>query len=342
MFSNNKIINSEYRKCRTKIIAGFILCVLTACLLLAGAIHYSDLKKNAVHLNDVIIRDTEKTGQIAYADIQGYMQFATYGDDLGYYIAWDEDLFYIMSIKEKDYDYFEKRFTDDTVSYRFWGFTEEIPEEAKSYAIKTLNDELEQEYVNYNNFYDVFGDVYLAVEKEPKVTGFGGFFKTSSMYLMGAFLTGLFGLILLLTGLSDKKSFKILEDTSGIGNNQILSQIEADTTKYYENLKLYLTDDYLVSVRNGISAVRYSDIFWAYVTKHRTNGISDYNYLNIVTKDGARIMCGNGNTFGKKRSAATGQDHDVILGFIREKNESVRLGYDQENLAAFNELKKKS
>ena len=71
------------------------------------------------------------------------------------------------------------------------------------------------------------------------------------------------------------------------------------------------------------------------------NGISDYDYLNIVTEDGSRIMCGNGNTFGKKRSAATNQDHDEILGFIREKNESVRLGYDQDNLAAFNELKKK-
>ena len=204
-----------------------------------------------------------------------------------------------------------------------------------------MNEELEQEYASYSNFYDVFGDVYLAVEKESKVTGIGGFFKTSSMYLMGAFLAGIFGLIFLLTGLHDKKSFRCLEDTSGIGNNPILSQIESDTVKWYDNLKLYLTDDYLVSVRNGVSAVRYSDIFWAYVTKHRTNGISDYNYLNIVTKDGGRIMCGNGQTFGKKRSAATSQDHDEILGFIREKNESVRLGYDQDNLAAFNELKKK-
>ncbi|MBQ2658271.1 MAG: hypothetical protein IJF87_06870 [Erysipelotrichaceae bacterium] len=340
MFTNS-VLNKEYKKSKTKIISGFILCVLTACLLLAGVLHFVDLKKNAVHLNDVIISDSDKTARIAYADLQGYMQFATYGDDLGYYIAWDEDLFYIMSIKEKDYDYFDKRFTDDMASYRFWGFTEEIPNEAKSYAIETLNDELGQEYASYDNFYDVFGDVYLAVEKESKVTGIGGFFKSSGMYLMGAFLTGLFGLILLLTGLSDKKSFKVLEDTSGIGNNQILSQIEADTTKYYENLKLYLTDDYLVSVRNGVSAVRYSDIFWAYVTKHRTNGISDYNYLNIVTKDGGKIMCGNGKTLGKKHSAATSQDHDEILGFIQQKNESVRLGYDQENLAAFNELKKK-
>ena len=281
------------------------------------------------------------TGQIAYADILGYMQFASYGDDLRYYIAWDEELFYILSIKEKDYDYFAEKFDGDAVSYRFWGFTEEIPLEAKPYAISGLNEELEQEYVNYDNFYDVFGDVYLRVEKESKVTGLGGLFQTSGMYLLGAAVLGILALVYLLTGIRDRKSFDCLKDSSGLDNNTILSQVNSDTAKWYDKLKVYLTDDYLVSVKNGVSAVRYSDIFWAYVTRHSTNGISDYNYLNIVTKDGNKIMCGNGRTFGKKNQEATSQDHDEIMGVLHEKNESIRLGYDQANLEAFNELKKK-
>ncbi|MBQ6479409.1 MAG: hypothetical protein IJI44_08635 [Erysipelotrichaceae bacterium] len=340
MFAGNEIINREYKKSTAKIIIGAVLCALAALLLILGTARFETLKKNAIHLNDVIIRDTDKTGQIAYADIEGYMQFASYGEDLGYYIAWDEDLFYIISIKEKDYDYFADKFEGDAASYRFWGYTDKIPTEAKSYAISAFNEEIGEEYVNYDNFDEVFGDVYLKAEKESKVRGIGGFFEVSALYAIGTAFAAIIGLTLLLTGLQDKKSFESLKDSSGLDNNTILSQINSGGAKWYDKLRVYLTDDYLVSVRNGISAVRYSDIFWAYVTRHSTNGISDYNYLNIITKDGKKIICGNGNTFGKKHSEATTHDHDEILSAIQEKNESVRFGYDQENLKAFNELKK--
>ncbi|MBO4920123.1 MAG: hypothetical protein J5365_08220, partial [Erysipelotrichaceae bacterium] len=93
---HNSVLNKEYKRSVTRLICGAVLCALAVCLLALGAVHFGKLKKNAIHLNDVIISEKDKTGRIAYADIQGYLQFASYGDDLGYYIAWDEDLFYIM------------------------------------------------------------------------------------------------------------------------------------------------------------------------------------------------------------------------------------------------------
>ena len=333
MYSGNKNVDKAYRKTMTGIVIGAILLSLTVLLLILGTMKVSRYRRDVIHLNDAILsEEKDKFGKIAYLDTAGFFQFATYGDDYGYYIAYDDDFFYIIGMSDKDFDHFAEEF-EDKEYLRLYGYTEKIPEEAHSYAIETLNEEMEEEYVSESNFDDIFGDTLLKVEKEKSVFGLSGFYEIAAMeVVLGAFSL-VIGLILLLTGLSQRKSFESLPV-------DVRAEIGAPETTERPDLKLLLGDRHLFSYAGKIDAVDYDDIFWVYPTQHSTNGIHDYNFLNIVKKDGSKIVCGNSSAFGKKRREQTTDSHIGIMEYLHEKNPEIRLGYLEENLNAYNELVK--
>ena len=339
MNTNSEILQKERRKQSILMYLGIALLVLAVALVSTAAIQVFGGKKNAEHLNDVIVREGEdKTGLPAYADFDGYFQFASYGDELGYYIAYDQDYFYIMSIPEKDYDYFEKQFDGSDNSVRFWGYTEKVPSEAKSYAIESLNEEMEEKFVDFDNFDDVFGDVMLAADKESNVFGIKSMFNRKGHLTVPGLLCALFGVILFLTGRNGVKNYDRLFDSSDLNGQRILSEVNSGSAKWFEDLRVFLTDHYIVSARGGVAAVAFSEIFWAYVTRHRTNGIQDYNFLTLCTKDGRRINCGNGRTAGKKHRARTEEEHTALLETIAQKNPEVLIGFTKAISDAFTAL----
>lgn len=340
MLLDNQLINKSYKACKRNLIIGIIIAVLGLGLLGYACIDTANRKKQTIHLNDVILStDKDKEDKIAYLDMVGFMQFATYGDDLSYYIAYDNDLFYIISMKDKDYEYFADQF-DTTEVVRAYGFTKEIAQEAKSYAIQTLNEELGEEAVSYANFEDIFGDVYLAVERDNKMKGF----FTPLFALNG--VSVFFGAVALAAGLilffANKAAVGSFEKYQGESpeNYSIARQISSEETKTYDKLGLILTDQLLISCSGVLNIIDYKDIFWTYLTNHRTNGISDYNFLNICTNDGKRFTCGSGTTFGKKNRTNTQENHNEILDIIAQKNPDARIGYTKEYLDEFNQLLK--
>ncbi|MBR4421037.1 MAG: hypothetical protein IKS69_00710 [Erysipelotrichaceae bacterium] len=337
MFDNAKL-NKEYRKATMMVVIGAVLLLLAIGLLGVSFLKASSNRRNAEHLNDAMYRDDDRVGRIAYLDVLGFYQFATYGDDLGYYIAYDEDYAYIISIKEKDWDYFADQF-DDKNRIVLWGYTDEIPSEAKSYAIDALNDEYPDEHYTLSDFDNIFGDLMLSAGRDASVKGLGGWIHLYSTYITGAFLAALFGVITLLLGLSNRKSFGVLNEDP-IGGSRILDELNEPATQSYDNGSLYLTDHYLVDTKGSIKAVDYDDIFWMYVTNHRTNGIRDYNYLNIVTKEGKTFNCFNAKAFGKKNRENTEESHTEVMNKLLEKNPDIRVGYVQENVEAYNQLLK--
>ena len=338
MFHNSRI-DKEYKKATASAIIGAVLLLLARGLMLVSAIRTIQSNRNAEHLNNYIISyDENRKDRIAYLDTTGFYQVATYGDDLGYYIAYDDDFYYIISIKEKDWDYFANQF-DDKEEIRIWGYTKEIPEELKSYAIDSLNEDYPDANVKLSDFEDIFGDLMLSAGREASVKGLGGWFGLNGSLVIGAFLAALFGVITLLLGLNNRKSFNVLSEDE-FGANPILDEINGPDAASYDNGSLYLTDSYLVNTRGSLSAVRYEDIFWMYVTSHRTNGIHDYDYLNVVTKDGKNISCLNSSAIGKKRKEATQNSHSELIEALLEKNPDIRVGYVQENVEAYQELLK--
>ena len=212
MFLNNELIKKEYKKTTTKIVLGIVLLTAALLLLLMGTLKVSNARRNMLHLNDVIVTEADnKENQIAYLDMVGFFQFATYGDDHGYYIAYDDDFFYLIGFPDKDFDYFAQKF-DTQESVRVYGYTKKIPEEAKPYAIDTLNEELEQEdFVSYSTFDDIFGDVMLEVKRDNSVLGLGAFLELSLVELLFAVFAAIGGTTLLAVGLADRKSFNLSE-----------------------------------------------------------------------------------------------------------------------------------
>ncbi len=336
---NNARIDKEYRKATTSVIIGVILCLLAVFGLLMAGIKTAQAVKNADHLNSYIVSyGDDRKDRIAYLDTTGFYQVATYGDDLGYYIAYDDDFYYIISIKEKDWDYFAKQF-DDQEEIRIWGYTDEIPAELKSFAIDSLNEDYPDANVTLSDFEDIFGDLMLRAARTGSVKGFGGWYNLTPWYLVLAFFGALFGFMFLLIGLNTRKSFRVLKQDE-FGGNAILDEINAPDTVSFDNDSIYLTQNYLVNTKGSISPVRYEDIFWMYVTSHRTNGIHDYDYVNVVTKDGRNINCFNSPALGKKKSEATQNNHTELMNALLERNPDIRVGYVQENIEAYQELLK--
>ena len=336
MLLNNSLIDKEYKSSRRNMIIGVILLGLAAVLLVFGFLKTVNAKNNAVHLNDVILSEKgNKTGKVAYLDTVGFFQFASYGDDLGYYIAYDDEYMYIMTIKEKDFDYFAELFDhDDTV--RIWGYTKAIPDDCVSYAIEGVNETYGGQVVDYSNFEDMLGDVMLEAHRSVNLPAM--LFQISGTEMILSIIAFLAGLIMFLQGRSQSSSYEAYADPLTTEATLLADEISGEDTKVYEKLKVILTDSHLISYNGALKIIDYADIFWAYLTKHRTNGISDYDFLNICTKDGIRTVCGTGKTFGKKNRSITGENHDEIMNILQEKNPEVRLGYDRENMDAFSEL----
>ena len=176
----------------------------------------------------------------------------------------------------------------------------------------------------------------LEVKRDNSVLGLGAFLELSLVELLFAVFAAIGGTTLLAVGLADRKSFNLSE----IDNELLGSEIESPDTMIDEKLKLMLTDRHLISYNGKIDVIPYEDICWAYTTKHSTNGIADYDFLNICQNNGKRLICGNGRTLGKKHREATTQSHQQILTLISEKNPEAMIGYDKEKVDAYSRLLK--
>ena len=332
-----KIIEKEYQKARSIWIFGIITLVAAVALLGMGIAEQGKLKRNIEHLDDIIVSsEINKAGKIAYLDLYGCYGFATDGDR-DYYIAYDEDYYYIISMNDRTYDYaVEKANESPDGMFRLYGWTREIPLDVRSFAIDAANEDAGENYVNIYNFEDFFGNIYLDVRKESSIFGIEGFFN-ASIYPVFSIFALLAGLISFLLGRARVKSFAPFTDTM---DNELTRELESENTVFLDKVKTYLTDHYLVSANGMLNAVKYSDIFWAYLTEHRTNGIRDYDYVNTVTKDGKMIQFANARSFGKKNQESSREVHSQIIEKIMEKNPSVLIGFNSENQAAYNDLRK--
>ena len=178
--------------------------------------------------------------------------------------------------------------------------------------------------------------VCLAAGKPSNVLGVGGYFDMMAPYFVFALMFVAGGLIALLVSLKQKKSFDIFND-NGMLENDIVKEMNSEDCIVYDKSRLCLTEHYLINLAQDAKVIRYSDIFWTYIIRHRTNLIPDYNYLNVMTSDGRQISCANSPTFGKKKKEATEEFHNEILRTLAEKNENIRIGYVKENIDAYRE-----
>lgn len=330
-------IKKAYGRSKATMIAGIVLLAAAVILMLIGAFRYGAEKKNVPYLEDIIQeKGTDKLGRASYLDINGCFAFAGNGEST-YYIAYNDDWYYIISAGEKGEEYLDRQFEESGDGpIRIYGWTIAIPEEAKPFAVETFNEEYGEEVISLEDFDDVFGDVCLSVHDEKAVFGADGFMRVSGGYVIGALFTLAAGLLAFLLGRARMKSFApVLEPES-----DLMRELESPDTIHLDGVSTYLTENYVASLTGGFDAVRYTDIFWVYVTRHSTNGVHDYDYLTAVTRDGKQYSLATGGSFGRKRKAATADTHNQIIQTIHIKNPGVLIGYNKENLEACKALQK--
>ena len=112
----------------------------------------------------------------------------------------------------------------------------------------------------------------------------------------------------------------------------IEEEIGKESAIFYQKLKLYITDKYLVSYAGAINVIEYADIYWSYIEKVRYRGITTGKYVVLITKDKKKIQL-----------TSTFKDEKIlneVIEKIHDKNADILAGYSPENQKAFAEFNK--
>ena len=343
MYVENKIVSKAYRKAKTSWGIGCLLLIACLALLVVGIARFAEVRRNSRSLNEILeSADSDKKNQMAYVDLIGMFVFAEQGDNREYYIGYDDNRYYIITMDSKGYDYCVKQYENASGrTFHITGYTDSIPIEARSLAVEGLNEESKKSVVTLASFNKVFGEVCLNVLEESKLYGAAGFLRSVKGEATGIFiLLAIIGLTMFLIGRSHINTFTRALGPDNPHSDELIKEINGPDAEWIAEAKTYVTEHYMVSVTNEFSAARFEDIFWIYRTKHSTNGIHDYDYLNVITTDGRRQMIARGGAATKKRATNTEEIHERLLGLAAEKNPEAKIGFSSENQTAYNELRK--
>ena len=104
------------------------------------------------------------------------------------------------------------------------------------------------------------------------------------------------------------------------------SELNSDSTKYYNKANIVLTNRYLIDFRK-FGYYDYKDIKWVYTHIQRTNGIKSSEQLVIVTTDGKKHFIAA--TAGTKKMKTM---YEEIYNTLISKNPDIRVGYTSDNI----------
>ena len=155
---------------------------------------------------------------------------------------------------------------------------------------------------------------------------------------MLGFITFITGMVMLIAYfIKSKKYKKYFKNTSRNELNMINSQLSSKDSFNYKDLKLFLTDNYIVSYINNFYAVKYEDVLWIYEHIQRVNGFRAYTAILVMDKKFKlhTIVQTSLNTKAKKES------FNEIFETVANKNENILVGYTKENRDKIRNMKKK-
>lgn len=180
------------------------------------------------------------------------------------------------------------------------------------------------------DFSSYFGTVYMNMT--------GNISKKENICIMLGFITFITGMVILIAYfIKAKKYKKYFKSTSRNELNIINSQLNSKDSFNYKDLKLFLTDNYIVSYINNFYAVKYEDVLWIYEHIQRVNGFRAYTAILVMDKNFKlhTIVQTSLNTKAKKES------FDEIIETISNKNKNILMGYTKENRDKIKNMKKK-
>lgn len=297
------------------IIISIIFCLFGIAFILMGI----DSNEKILDFKQILSENSTKEEQLAYLDIKIITDdFAGYDDeDDAFYFASDGKYLYIVYLDKYVYEDIVNT-TKNNKTYRVKGYTDKIDNDLKDIAIKEWNLVETENKLTNENFYSIFGNLYLD-QTVPNDRDF-------NYLLAGIFL--IIGFILLVIYVfyksKNKKTMYKIDDEEF---NKLNIEINDPSSKYYKRNRLLLTKNYIITFNGIFNYFKYTDILWMWDFKQYYNFINTGTYLKVFTKDAKEIQimsCG--------RVKTQEQEYNEVLNTIKEHNKNIRIGFTPENI----------
>lgn len=335
------LISKEFQKSinqnKKLLIVSLTFLIVTIILIILGIKNENQKMPKAINMNDLIVNLENEENIYAYIDVntKPYL-FAVYEtdgieDDNKFYLVMDSNNYlYVLYMSSNNY----QKLNIDSISktpIRVKGLTKKIETDIKELAISAYNKEMQREYLTDENFKEYVGLIYLDIEAS---------FYDSSLYYIGAFLSFLVFLILIIIYLTiylkNRKTFKKYsrEELDKIA----IELYQLNNNNPYETMKLYFLKDYIVDTSNGIIILKYQDIIWAYPYEYRYNSLLVNKNLKVYDENNKAYNIANTKYFDKNKDQVLSE----ILNIIKEKNQEILLGFTKENKKIIKEKVKKT
>ena len=321
---NNEYFNNKIRNNYKHLIISIVFLVISIIFLIIGKSYDSRHIMKEELMNDIKLMEKESNKK-AYIEVatKPYL-FAIYKTDgkeekYKYYIVMDQQRkLYVIYIDDETY---EKLDTDDINIHpvKISGVAKLMPLSILEHAIKAYNDSVGEELLNNDNYLQYLGVLYL--DTTPQIEFKDVYYF---IFLISILISFFIFLIFIKNYIINVFSLKKLsvEDKEKIESEIIQLQNEK-----YKIINLYLASDYLIDLTKNIKILNYKDIVWAYSVEKRKNGLLIGKHIRILTKDKKIYDVAYTKEYEKDKEDLLKE----VLEKIKEKNNDILLGYNNEN-----------
>lgn len=305
---------------------GLILISIILYLLVAH-MESNEVTPEAVDYGNLIANQKDQKNDYIKTTIVYISQFAEDEDGLKYYYMQDvNNRLMIARISDNTLEKIVETYqlNKDNFSYDLEGYIFTVPKDLKELAISGFdsvfgNQGIELDEQNYEKY---FGSTYLNEFVTPG-TNF-------QLFLIGAgILFDFISIVLMvLCVVSIVRVHKIMRRWNV---DLIKQELLQDSTKIFKKQKMYLTDNYIVSLAYGVlKIVRYEELIWVYSQMFVGSGLFLNHFVGITKKSKEVLL-----------SASMNQSVlDEIAREIQSKNRNIRIGFTSENIKRYRGLKR--
>ena len=315
---------------KKQLFIGIILVIISVCCYFgAFKIKESVNSKVPENWNNLIANNNDSEGKYVTVTTP-YIpyQFGEKEEDevvSKYYLIIDTNFnYYVVRLTDDTYNDMINQYDDkgDSFSYELKGYLYNTPDELKNLVINAFNEESDSGLTT-DNYNEYLGKCYLDETETPQDGIIG------ALNAVGMIIDVFAGIIIIVFFINNSKTNKTLHKYD---KRDIEEEIGKESAIFYQKLKLYITDKYLVSYAGAINLIEYADIYWSYIEKVRYRGITTGKYVVLITKDKKKIQL-----------TSTFKDEKIlneVIEKIHDKNADILVGYIPENQKAFAEFNK--
>ena len=241
-------------------------------------------------------------------------------DTEGYlYIAKMDDETFAKLKANYDYNYSADLTLEEPDPVTIYGTSEKIPNDIANFAVDYLKEDLGLNEVNINNYNNVIYP-FLINTYETKTN------KIMDIAIIFASIT-VIGLIILMFYINKQTKLKDTLYKYKSSLDEVEQELNNPDVIYNSLCKIYITNNYIISYKNGLNILNINDIIWLYPYEIKQSGITTSSSICIVTNNKKKYFIGKINITNKDKEQAYNELYNILL----KKTPNALHGYSKEN-----------